>query len=116
MFRRALFCIVVALTWLACAPQTFAGISCYEYQYAPNLVRKVQKLLQEQGLYKGAVDGKWGPRTESAVSLFQDLKDIHYGYYETMQSGQLDDRTLKVMFGEEVLKDVKAGRKSVPCS
>ena len=34
-------------------------------------VRAVQSFLKNQGLYNGAIDGIYGPRTQSAVRSFQ---------------------------------------------
>lgn len=39
---------------------------------APDSVAELQRLLQEAGLYEGAVDGRFGPRTTDAVARFQE--------------------------------------------
>ncbi|MCX5407550.1 peptidoglycan-binding protein [Streptomyces sp. NBC_00335] len=39
-------------------------------------VEKLQRLLAAQGIYRGKYDGKYGVRTESAVSTFQAYNDI----------------------------------------
>jgi general secretion pathway protein A len=39
---------------------------------APESVAELQRLLQEAGLYEGAVDGRFGPRTTDAVARFQE--------------------------------------------
>ena len=39
-------------------------------QGEPN-IKKIQQILGEEGFSPGAIDGKWGPRTEGAVKAFQ---------------------------------------------
>jgi lysozyme family protein len=67
------------------ASSAHAGLVCYGYQYAPNLVRAVQEVLKQEGFYAGDVDGKWGRKTKDAVRKFQVRKHIqlqrsHYQY------------------------------------
>ena len=50
-------------------------------------IRQAQEALQDQGLYKGQIDGKWGPRTKQAVSQFQKKNGLK-------QTAQLDQQTL----------------------
>jgi len=50
-------------------------------------IRQAQEALQDQGLYHGQVDGKWGPETKRAVSQFQKQKGLK-------QTAQLDHQTL----------------------
>ena len=50
-------------------------------------IRQAQEALQDQGLYKGQVDGKWGPQTKQAVQQFQKQKGLK-------QTAQLDQQTL----------------------
>lgn len=50
-------------------------------------VRQAQEALQDQGLYKGQIDGKWGPQTKQAVSQFQKKNGLK-------QTAQLDQQTL----------------------
>ncbi len=50
-------------------------------------IRQAQEALQDQGLYHGRVDGKWGPKTRQAVAQFQKQKGLK-------QSAQLDEQTL----------------------
>jgi peptidoglycan hydrolase-like protein with peptidoglycan-binding domain len=50
-------------------------------------IRQAQEALQDQGLYHGQVDGKWGPQTKQAVSQFQKKNGLK-------QSAQLDQQTL----------------------
>jgi peptidoglycan hydrolase-like protein with peptidoglycan-binding domain len=58
---------------------------------APDMVRQVQSKLRDGGYYKqGAVDGVWGPGTQTAVQSFQH--DHNLG-----SSGQLDVPTLQAL-------------------
>lgn len=50
-------------------------------------IKEAQEALQSQGLYKGQVDGKWGPETRHAVAQFQKEKGLK-------QTAQLDQQTL----------------------
>jgi peptidoglycan hydrolase-like protein with peptidoglycan-binding domain len=50
-------------------------------------VRQAQQALQDQGLYKGQVDGKMGPQTKHAIAQFQKQKGLK-------QTAQLDQPTI----------------------
>ncbi|HEY1504878.1 MAG TPA: peptidoglycan-binding domain-containing protein [Stellaceae bacterium] len=50
-------------------------------------IRQAQEALQDQGLYHGQVDGKWGPATKQAVTQFQKQKGLK-------QTAQLDQPTM----------------------
>jgi len=52
-----------------------------------SLVREVQQALNEKGFNPGPIDGKWGPRTQAALTKFQRSQGIN-------ASRQLDDQTL----------------------
>ena len=112
MERRNPWLLLVVMIGLLCARDAAAGLLCYRYEYAPNLVRAVQRLLKEQGLYNGPVDGKYGPKTSSAVALYQQRNDIRFttSGLRHSNSGQLDEQTLKAMFGEEAPAGVKTIR------
>ena len=84
--------LLILLIWSA---PTHAGILCYEEVYAPNLVRAAQMKLAQSGCYNSSVDGKWGPKTRTGVSCFQRQKKLDV-------TGDLDDQTLKSMFGDDV--------------
>ncbi|HEY8554737.1 MAG TPA: peptidoglycan-binding domain-containing protein [Burkholderiales bacterium] len=51
------------------------------------VVRQVQQTLNDQGFNAGPVDGKWGPKTQSAVKNFQQAKGLQ-------PTGELDQETL----------------------
>ncbi len=57
---------------------------------APSTLRQVQTALKHDGLYRGHIDGKWGPMTEHAVMAFQQKNGLQ-------ATGQLDDATLSAM-------------------
>ncbi len=51
-------------------------------------VKKAQEALQEAGLYKGKIDGKFGPQTKAAVKEFQKENGLK-------QTARLDSATMK---------------------
>ena len=53
----------------------------------PDTIRQVQQTLQQQNMYRGQVDGVWGPRTQAAVRQYQQKNNLG-------SSGQLDQQTL----------------------
>ena len=57
-------------------------------ELSPDMVRQVQTSLQQQGMYKGNVDGVWGSGTQSAVQSYQQSHNL-------TANGQLDAPTLK---------------------
>lgn len=58
-------------------------------------IEQVQKVLAEQGLYKGDIDNKGGPLTAAAVVEFQKK----HGLVET---GKLDKETLAKLFPHKI--------------
>jgi Putative peptidoglycan binding domain len=59
-------------------------------ELTPDMTRNVQQTLQQQGLYRGQVDGVWGPGTQGAVRGFQQQHNMN-------ATGQLDQDTLAAM-------------------
>lgn len=53
----------------------------------PDTIRQVQQALQQQNMYRGQVDGVWGPHTQAAVRQYQQKNNLG-------SSGQLDQQTL----------------------
>jgi peptidoglycan hydrolase-like protein with peptidoglycan-binding domain len=53
-------------------------------------IRDAQKTLQQDGIYHGRVDGRWGPTTQAAVRDFQQQHNMN-------ASGQLDQDTLAAL-------------------
>jgi peptidoglycan hydrolase-like protein with peptidoglycan-binding domain len=54
------------------------------------MIRQVQDRLQQEGLYRGRVDGIWGPATESAVHSYQQQHNLN-------TTGKLDVDTLAAL-------------------
>jgi Putative peptidoglycan binding domain len=62
----------------------------FNFQYDNNVVRSLQSELRRRGYYTGAVDGIFGPATQTALEQFQiDRKQS--------PSGQIDQTTLSVL-------------------
>lgn len=59
-----------------------------------NLVKKVQKVLQDNDFSPGLIDGLWGERTENALRQYQKK----HGLRET---GLLDSETRKIILEEK---------------
>jgi peptidoglycan hydrolase-like protein with peptidoglycan-binding domain len=56
--------------------QSSSAAPATRQELSPGMVRQVQTALQQQGAYKGDVDGVWGPATESAVMSYQQAHNI----------------------------------------
>ena len=54
------------------------------------MIRNVQQALQQDGTYRGRVDGVWGPGTQAAVRTYQQQHHMN-------ATGQLDQDTLAAM-------------------
>jgi peptidoglycan hydrolase-like protein with peptidoglycan-binding domain len=52
-----------------------------------DMIRQVQERLQQQGMYRGRLDGVWGPATGSAVRSYQEQHNLN-------ATGKLDVPTL----------------------
>jgi peptidoglycan hydrolase-like protein with peptidoglycan-binding domain len=50
-------------------------------------VSTIQQTLQDQGFYKGQIDGQWGPNTQQALRAFQEQQGFD-------GEGQLDFQTI----------------------
>jgi peptidoglycan hydrolase-like protein with peptidoglycan-binding domain len=59
-------------------------------EMSPDTIRGVQQNLKQAGLYRGRVDGVWGPATEAGVRNFQQQHNLN-------ATGQLDQDTLTAM-------------------
>ena len=59
-------------------------------QQQPRIVRAVQMRLRELGYYTGAVDGIWGPNTQSAMARFQQGRGLQ-------PNGQLNAVTMDAL-------------------
>jgi hypothetical protein len=69
-----------------------------------DMIRKVQSTLQQNGDYKGRVDGVWGPQTESGVRTWQQGHNL-------TSSGEIDMATLQSM---NISNDSQADNQSGP--
>ena len=59
-------------------------------ELTPDMIRNVQQALQQDGTYRGRVDGVWGPGTQAAVRTYQQQHNMN-------ATGQLDQDTLAAM-------------------
>jgi peptidoglycan hydrolase-like protein with peptidoglycan-binding domain len=66
---------------------TMAPVAAAAPEVSPGLMRKIQTALQSDGLYKGRVDGVWGPQTQSAIRGYQQANNL-------TDNGELDSSTL----------------------
>jgi len=57
---------------------------------SPGMIRRVQARLQQDGDYKGRIDGVWGPMTESGVRSWQQAHNVN-------ANGEIDMATLQSM-------------------
>ncbi len=57
---------------------------------SPDMIKEVQQRLQQEGLYHGAIDGVWGPRTEAALRSYQQQHNLN-------ATGRIDQQTLTAM-------------------
>jgi peptidoglycan hydrolase-like protein with peptidoglycan-binding domain len=72
------------------APAATAAAAGTGQELSPEMVQRVQTMLQQQGLYNGSIDGKWGSGTQAAVRAYQQKHNL-------TASGQLDQATLNAM-------------------
>jgi peptidoglycan hydrolase-like protein with peptidoglycan-binding domain len=56
-------------------------------ELSQDMIQRVQGRMQQQGMYRGNVDGVWGPGTESAVRSYQQQHNLN-------ATGRLDADTL----------------------
>jgi hypothetical protein len=70
-------------------PFSYYGYSPY-FGYSSACVRAVQRILREEGLYYGPINGILGPRTRSALRAYQRRYDLRV-------TGRLDIPTLRSM-------------------
>jgi len=67
-------------------PQSMAST-----ELTPDTIRNVQQTLAQEGMYRGRVDGMWGPATQAGVRSYQQQQ------HNMNASGQLDQETLAAM-------------------
>lgn len=71
-------------------PGTQTGTSGTVAPVSPAMIRSVQTTLQQNGDYRGGVDGIWGPMTESGVRTWQQAHNLN-------ANGEIDVATLQSM-------------------
>jgi len=59
-------------------------------EMTPDMIRSVQQTLAQEGMYRGRVDGMWGPATQAGVRSYQQQHNMN-------ATGQLDQDTLAAM-------------------
>lgn len=59
-------------------------------------VKKIQRRLQDLGYYEGTIDGEFGPQTETAVMLFQEINGLE-------QDGIAGDETRTRLYSNEAI-------------
>jgi hypothetical protein len=64
--------------------------STSQSELTPDMIRNVQQALQQDGTYRGSVDGVWGPGTQAAVRTYQQQHNMN-------ATGQLNRDTLAAM-------------------
>ncbi|HLB95035.1 MAG TPA: peptidoglycan-binding protein, partial [Nitrospiria bacterium] len=67
-------------------------------------VRTLQEALKTQGLYKGKVDGRMGPKTKQAVRLFQERWGLESDGIFGIESHLVLSRSLAISIGAPSLK------------
>lgn len=75
MLRMLALALVLVLS-LSAALTALASYDTIPYGEQSDRVRKMQDKLKEKGYYPGAVDGKFGPATKTAVRKFQSSVGI----------------------------------------
>ena len=56
-------------------------------ELTPDMTRQVQQKLQQDSLYRGQIDGVWGPGTEAALRTYQQQHNLN-------ATGKIDADTL----------------------
>ncbi len=58
----------------------------------------LQRLLKSSGLYKGKIDGDWGPKTDAAVNAFEEKSEtlaLTHGIFDSRTEGNIQVLHLK---------------------
>lgn len=74
----AALCFVVALVWYCKEAHTEPAVETV-YISDPNYVQNIyeaQERLKAQGLYKGRIDGKWGPLMDEAYCNWSAIQEF----------------------------------------
>ncbi len=74
----------------AAAPAPAPAATPQNVELSPSLTRRVQTVLKRDGMYRGHVDGIWGPMTQHGVTQFQQKNNLQ-------ATGSIDGPTLDAM-------------------
>lgn len=74
--KRLVAFVMAMILVLSVAATALAAYGTIPYGEQSNEVRKMQNALKKKGFYAGAVDGKFGPSTKSAVIKYQKYLGI----------------------------------------
>lgn len=74
--KRLVAFVMAMILVLSITATALAAYSTIPYGEQSNEVRKMQNALKKKGFYSGAVDGKFGPSTKSAVIKYQKYLGI----------------------------------------
>lgn len=69
------------------------GAQSYQGRGHMQRIKEAQRVLKQDGLYKGGIDGKVGPETKTAVKKFQRQNGLR-------QTAQLDSRTMNKLLAQ----------------
>lgn len=73
--------------------QSYGAQSSYQGRGHMQRIKEAQRVLKQDGLYKGGIDGKVGPETKTAVKKFQRQNGLR-------QTAQLDSRTMNKLLAQ----------------
>jgi peptidoglycan hydrolase-like protein with peptidoglycan-binding domain len=68
------------------ATATAAPVPAGTPEVSPGMIKRIQTALRQQGLYKGRIDGQWGPQTQSAIGGYQQAHNL-------TNNGEIDSPT-----------------------
>ena len=71
-------------------PATTPAAPPARHELTSRMVQQVQASLQQQGLYRGSIDGLWGPATEASLKSYQQSHGLN-------ASGEVDSPTLATL-------------------
>jgi peptidoglycan hydrolase-like protein with peptidoglycan-binding domain len=91
------------------APNNMQGAQAGQAQQDEQSVRQAQQQLKTQGLYKGAIDGIFGPQTRQALSKYQQRSGLP-------QTATLDQGTLDHLMNGQAGQGVGVGSSTPPNS
>jgi peptidoglycan hydrolase-like protein with peptidoglycan-binding domain len=91
------------------APNNMQGAQAGQAQQDEQSVRQAQQQLKTQGLYKGEIDGIFGPQTRQALSKYQQRSGLP-------QTATLDQGTLEHLMNGQAGQGVGVGSSTPPNS